>query len=212
MQKYAVIGLGKFGQSVARELAQSGADVLAVDIKEDKVREIATAVSCAVCADLRDPNAAAAIGLAGRDTVIVATSGSLEASVIAVILAREAGASLVLAKAKDDIQSRILEKVGADRVLVPERESGVRVARSLCSEGMVDLIELSDRVHLAEVEIQPEWQGKSLAALNLRKRLGFNVIGIRGEDGLEVNIDPAKPLPERGTVLIIADAKRLSQI
>ncbi len=212
MQKYAVIGLGKFGQSVARELAQSGADVLAVDINEDKVREIATAVSCAVCADLRDPNAAAAIGLAGRDTVIVATSGSLEASVIAVILAREAGASLVLAKAKDDIQSRILEKVGADRVLVPERESGVRVARSLCSEGMVDLIELSDRVHLVEVEIQPEWQGKSLAALNLRKRLGFNVIGIRGEDGLEVNIDPAKPLPGRGTVLIIADAKRLSQI
>lgn len=212
MQKYAVIGLGIFGQSVARELAQSGADVLAVDINEDKVREIATAVSCAVCADLRDPNAAAAIGLAGRDTVIVATSGSLEASVIAVILAREAGASLVLAKAKDDIQSRILEKVGADRVLVPERESGVRVARSLCSEGMVDLIELSDRVHLVEVEIQPEWQGKSLAALNLRKRLGFNVIGIRGEDGLEVNIDPAKPLPGRGTVLIIADAKRLSQI
>ncbi len=212
MQKYAVIGLGKFGQSVARELAQSGADVLAVDINEDKVREIATAVSCAVCADLRDPNAAAEIGLAGRDTVIVATSGSLEASVIAVILAREAGASLVLAKAKDDIQSRILEKVGADRVLVPERESGVRVARSLCSEGMVDLIELSDRVHLVEVEIQPEWQGKSLAALNLRKRLGFNVIGIRGEDGLEVNIDPAKPLPGRGTVLIIADAKRLSQI
>ena len=212
MQKYAVIGLGKFGQSVARELAQSGADVLAVDINEDKVREIATAVSCAVCADLRDPNAAAAIGLAGRDTVIVATSGSLEASVIAVILARDAGASLVLAKAKDDIQSRILEKVGADRVLVPERESGVRVARSLCSEGMVDLIELSDRVHLVEVEIQPEWQGKSLAALNLRKRLGFNVIGIRGEDGLEVNIDPAKPLPGRGTVLIIADAKRLSQI
>lgn len=212
MQKYAVIGLGKFGQSVARELAQLGADVLAVDINEDKVREIATAVSCAVCADLREPNAAAAIGLAGRDTVIVATSGSLEASVIAVILAREAGASLVLAKAKDDIQSRILEKVGADRVLVPERESGVRVARSLCSEGMVDLIELSDRVHLVEVEIQPEWQGKSLAALNLRKRLGFNVIGIRGEDGLEVNIDPAKPLPGRGTVLIIADAKRLSQI
>lgn len=212
MQKYAVIGLGKFGQSVARELAQSGADVLAVDINEDKVREIATAVSCAVCADLRDPNAAAEIGLAGRDTVIVATSGSLEASVIAVILAREAGASLVLAKAKDDIQSRILEKVGADRVLVPERESGVRVARSLCSEGMVDLIELSDRVHLVEVEIQPEWQGKSLVALNLRKRLGFNVIGIRGEDGLEVNIDPAKPLPGRGTVLIIADAKRLSQI
>ena len=212
MQKYAVRGLGKFGQSVARELAQSGADVLAVDINEDKVREIATAVSCAVCADLRDPNAAAEIGLAGRDTVIVATSGSLEASVIAVILAREAGASLVLAKAKDDIQSRILEKVGADRVLVPERESGVRVARSLCSEGMVDLIELSDRVHLVEVEIQPEWQGKSLAALNLRKRLGFNVIGIRGEDGLEVNIDPAKPLPGRGTVLIIADAKRLSQI
>lgn len=212
MQKYAVIGLGKFGQSVARELSQLGADVLAVDIKEDKVREIATAVSCAVCADLREPNAAAAIGLAGRDTVIVATSGSLEASVIAVILAREAGASLVLAKAKDDIQSRILEKVGADRVLVPERESGVRVARSLCSEGMVDLIELSDRVHLVEVEIQPEWQGKSLAALNLRKRLGFNVIGIRGEDGLEVNIDPAKPLPGRGTVLIIADAKRLSQI
>ena len=97
MQKYAVIGLGKFGQSVARELAQSGADVLAVDINEDKVREIATAVSCAVCADLRDPNAAAALGLAGRDTVIVATSGSLEASVIAVILARVAGASLVLA-------------------------------------------------------------------------------------------------------------------
>ena len=131
---------------------------------------------------------------------------------IAVILATEAGASLVIAKAKDDIQTRILKKVGADRVLVPERESGVRVARSLCSERMVDLIELSDRVHLAEVEIQPEWRGKSLAVLNLRKKLGFNVIGVRDEAGLTVNIDPAKPLPECGTVLIIADAKQLSKL
>lgn len=210
MKKYAVIGLGRFGESVARHLAEAGEQVLAVDINEEKVREIATSVFCAVCADMRDPGDAAEIGLGGLDAVIVAMSGSLEASVTSVILAKEAGVPFVLAKAKDDIQSRILKKVGADRVMIPERESGERVARRLCSENLVDFIELSERIVLAETEIRPEWRGKSLAELGLRKRLGFNVIGIREGEEFTVNIDPSKPLPDGGTVLIVADAEHLS--
>ncbi|MBQ7794243.1 MAG: TrkA family potassium uptake protein [Clostridia bacterium] len=209
---YAVIGLGKFGTSVALELAEAGADVLAIDSNEEMVREIAPFVTCAMRADVRDAAAVAELGLSNVDVAIIATSGSLDASVTAVIFAKDAGVPFVIAKAHDEIQMRILKKVGADRVLIPEQESGVRVARSVLSENYVDFIELSKNLRLIEFTIKPEWVGKSLAELDLRKKHRLNIIGIRIDDELKINFDPTMQLPDNCSVLLIADRHDLEKL
>lgn len=211
-KSYAILGLGKFGRSVASELAAAGADVLAVDINETLVREIAPYVTHAVKANLCDQNAIEALGLSNMDVVVVATSGRLDASVTATIFAKEAGVPFIIAKAQDDIQSRILKKVGADRVLIPEHESGVRIAHSIFSDNFIDFIELSDRVRLIETSVNPEWVGKSLAELNLRKKYHINIIAIRIDGRLYTDIDPQRPLPAGCSILLTADRNDISKL
>lgn len=211
-KSYAVLGLGKFGRSVAIELSNAGANVLAVDINEDLVQDIAPYVTYAMKADVCDPGAIAELGLSNMDVVVVATSGRLDSSVTATIFAKDAGVPFVIAKAQDDIQSRILKKVGADRVLIPEHESGIRVARSIFSENFIDFIELSERLRMVEVSIKPEWVGKSLAELHLRKKHNINVIGIRDNGELQINVDPEKPLPDGCSILLIADRRDISRL
>ena len=211
-KSYAILGLGKFGRTIAIELSRSGADVLAVDINESLVREIAPYVTHAVKADICDQNAIEALGLSNMDVVVVAASGRLDASVTATIFAKEAGVPFIIAKAQDDVQSRILKKIGADRVLIPEHESGVRVAHSIFSDNFIDFIELSDRIRMIETAINPEWVGKSLTELNIRKRYHINVIAIRVNGRLDTNIDPQRPLPAGCSVLLIADRNEISKL
>ncbi len=211
-KSFAVLGLGKFGKSVAIELSNAGAEVLAVDENEELVQEIAPFVECAMKGDVCDISVLSELGLSNMDAVVVATSGSLDASVTATIFAKEEGVPVIVAKAQNEIQSRILKKVGADRVLIPEHESGVRVARSLFSEYFIDFIELSDRLRLIEAALKPEWAGKTLAELNLRKKHNINVVGIRENGNLKVNVDPDRPLPPGCSLLLIADRRELAHL
>lgn len=212
-KSYAVIGLGRFGSAVAREMSRAGAEVLAVDENEERVHEIAADVTCAVKADVCDVESIGALGLSNMDGVVVAITENLDASIMATILAKEAGVSYVLAKAKDAVHARILEKVGADKVIIPEKESGVRMARSMMSGKFLDFIELSDRVRMIEIPVKDEWIGKTLIELNLRKSKKINVIAVRNEaDEVIVNFDPERPIKAGMSMLITVDRNDIAKL
>lgn len=209
---YAVFGLGKYGRSVARTLAESGADVIAVDRDINKVNEAALFVPVCKCADVCDIEAMRQLGIESVDVLIIAMANSLEASVMAIAHSKDLGVGTVIAKCVDETHRKIFEKVGADKVVFPEIESGVRFAKNLLSSGFVDLVELSGNVSMVELEVKSEWVGKSLIDLNLRRRFGVNVVAVvRGED-VDVQIDPEKPLTSEDALIVIANTAKLEKI
>ncbi len=212
-KQYAVLGLGKFGMSVAEELSTAGADVLAVDLDEDLVYQAKDFCTYAVKGDICDTAVLGSLGLHNMDAVVVAVTGNLQASVIATLTARELGVPYILAKSSDAVHTKILEKIGADRVIVPEKESGVRVARSIMTGHFLDFIELSERVRMIELAPKQSWVGKSLRQLDLRKKERINVIAIRRADG-EVNVspDPDTPLSKKCTLMVTVDRKDIARL
>lgn len=209
---FAVLGLGKFGASVAIAMAREGAEVLAVDSDEDKVHSIADKVTHAVQADVCDIEAMKALGLSNMDGVVVSITGSLDASILATIFAKEEGVPLVLAKANDEIHTKILEKVGATKVIVPEKESGVRMAYHLLAENFLDIIELSDKVSMVEISVRPEWVGKNLRELNFRQKANANVVAVRMGEEVSVNMDPDKPLEENMVMWVTVNKSDVNKL
>lgn len=211
-KSYAILGLGKFGQSIALELSKAGAEVLAVDIDEERIQEIAPYITYAVTADICDTTAMDSLGLSNMDAVIVAITNSPDASVMATIYAKEAGVPFVLAKSRDEIHSRILEKVGADRIIIPEKSTGVRIARNIISGNFIDFIELSTNIRMIEIAIRNEWVNQSLKDLNLRKKYNINVIAIRQNGEIIITPDPDMALSSDISLLVIADKKDLPKL
>ena len=211
-QSYAVFGLGRYGLAVATELVKSGADVLAVDVDESVVNSVCADIPLCKCADVTDPEVIRQLGIGNVDVVIVAMASNLEASVMAVMLCKEIGVKRVIAKCGSDMHKKILLKVGADQVVFPECESGMRLAKNLLTSGFVDVIDLSDDVSLVELDVRPDWAGKTLAELNLRKKYGLNVIALRQGGSLQISIDPTMQLTEAMQLVVIADAKRLGKL
>ncbi|MCI5700661.1 MAG: TrkA family potassium uptake protein [Lachnospiraceae bacterium] len=210
-RQFAVLGLGKFGFSIAKTLSNAGYEVIAVDRNEDIVQEIADIVTYALKADVTEPGVLKNIGIRNVDAVVVAISENMESSVMATILAKEAGAPYVLSKAGTELHGQILKKIGADEIIYPEQAMGARTAKKLISGSFLDLYELSKSFSMVEVIMPADWAGKSLKELNLRKK-GINVIGMIQEDSIELNIDPDMPLPANETLLIVAKNDILSKI
>ncbi len=202
-KQFAVFGLGSFGWSVALTLDSLGGDVLVVDKSYEKIQEISDQVSYAMKADVSDPEAMQALGGRNLDGAVVAVSESLEASIMATMLSKEMGIPYVLAKAKDRLQGTILEKVGADSVVYPEREMGSRVAKNLVSGTFSDWIELSSEYSMAETVIPAKWAGRSLSELKIREKYGINVVGIIQDEKVNVMFDPQEPLPVDGILIVI---------
>ena len=211
-KSFAVLGLGKFGRSTVEELVRAGAEVMAVDNDEEKVKKISEIAAYAMQADVRDSEAMQELGLSNMDGVIVAMTGSLDASIMATIMAKEEGVPYVLAKAQDEVHERILKRVGADKVIIPERESAARVARNMISGNFLDFIELSERVRMVELSVKPDWMGYSLCELDLRKKYSLNVMAIRSEGELVTNIDPEEKLTADMTLLVTIDKKDLARL
>ena len=211
-KSYAVFGLGRYGLAVALELAQAGADVLAVDINESLVNSAASKLPLVKCADVTDQAVIKTLGIANMDVVIVAMAGDLEASVMATVLCKDAGVPTVIAKCATDMGQRILSRIGADKVVFPETESGTRLAKNLLSAGFVDVIELSREVVMVEMDVRTEWVGKNLIDLALRRRYGINVVAIRRGEDISVNIDPNKPLSEETKLLVIANTEKFAKL
>ena len=208
---YAVFGLGRYGKAVASELVEGGREVLAVDSDQKIVNDLAAVLPICKCADVTDPEVISRLGVADIDVVIICMSSDLEASVMAVTLCKEAGVKTVIAKSASEMHQKILLRVGADEVVLPEHESGVRLAKNLLSSGFIDTISLSKDTSIVEIEIKPEWVGKNLIELNLRKKHGFNVIALRDGKKLTVDLDPEEPLAEHQILIVLANTAKLAK-
>ena len=209
---YAVFGLGRYGTAVARELVENGMEVIAVDTEERIVNDAAAYLPVCKRADVTDAEVISRLGIGNIDTVIVCMASNLEASVMAVTLCKDAGVKTVIAKCANEMQQKILLRVGADQVVFPENESGIRLAKNLLSSGFIDMISLSKDVSMVEIDVKDEWCGKNLIELNLRKKYGFNIVAIKKGEKVNVNINPEQVLDAQTTLIVIANTAKLRKL
>jgi len=199
---YVVIGLGIFGTTVAAKLFALGNEVLAIDTSEENVQRVESHVTYAVVGDARDEDVLRSLGVRNYDCAVVAIGTDLATSVIVTLNLKELGVPQILCKATDEVQKRALEKVGADRVVIPEREMGIKLAQGLSSSSILDYIELSNDCGIVEIPAPETWIGKTIKELNVRARYGVNVIAVRHEGAISVAPGGDYSIAE-GNVLVV---------
>lgn len=205
MKEFAVIGCGRFGSSVASTLYSLGHEVVAIDMDEERIQDISDSVSYAIQADVTDEIALGDLGLANFDTVVVSIGSNYQASIMATLIAKEYGVKTVIAKAQDELHGKVLLKIGADKIIYPERDMGVRVAHNLVSSSILDFIKLSPDYSVLELNALKEWEGKTLSDISLPTKYGVNVVAIR--TGKDVNVSPyGTDIIKSGDVLVIIGA------
>lgn len=203
MKTFVVIGLGRFGTAVATELSALGHEVLAVDGEEENVQKVADQVTHAVTGDARDPAVLRALGVRNYDCAIVAVGDDVGNSALITLNLKDIGVKRVICKAQSHVHRKVLEKIGADRVLFPEHEMGVKLAQGLSSSSVLNFIELSEDYGIVEITIPKVWQGQTIKDLDIRARYHVNIIAVRrGAEG-ELNIAPgAEYRLESGDVVV----------
>ena len=202
MKSYIVIGLGRFGQTLARQLCMLGAEVLALDVRNDLVQQVAEDVTHAVVGDAQDKEVLRALGVRNFDCAIIAIGSDLAASVLTTMNLKELGVPYIICKAHDETHRRVLEKLGVDRVIIPEQENAQRLARSLNSHNVLDYIELSEDYGILEVPAPKAWVGKTLRELNVRAKLGVNIIAV--ENGKSTNVSTSADYQiQAGDVMVV---------
>ena len=211
-KSYAIFGLGRYGYAVATELVHSGAEVLAVDINEAAVNAASAEIPRCQCADITDAAVIKQLGIANMDVVVIAMANHLEESILAVMLCKEIGVKNVIVKCSTEMNRRILLKVGADKVVFPEQDSGTRLAKNLMSSGFIDMFELSGDIALVELDVKPEWCGKSLIELDLRRKHSLNIVAIKQHEKVIVNIDPKEKLTDDMQLFVIAQKSKLKKL
>ncbi|MBU8791695.1 TrkA family potassium uptake protein [Oceanobacillus caeni] len=204
-KEFAVIGLGRFGGSICRELSFEGMPVLAIDIDVEKVNEFKNIASHAVILDSTDEDSLKDIGISNFEHVIVAIGENIQASILTTVILKDLGVSRVTVKAQNDYHEKILHKIGADRIVHPERDMGKRLAHNFISNNILDYLELSDDHSIAEVKVGRKMVGKSLAELDIRANYGCNVVAIK--KGSEINVSPqANEALQTDDILIVIGA------
>lgn len=211
-KSYAVFGLGEFGRSVATELMNAGAEVMVLDKDEDLISDMADKVTLALQIDATEMRAFETLGLSNMDGVVIAMTGCLDACIMAILAAKEAGVPFILAKSQNRTQTTIFERIGADKIVTPEHDGGIRVARNIIAGNFLDFFELSKRIRMVEMAVKPEWAGQNLKELSLRQKHKINVVALRREGELTTDINPDEPLQEKDTILITIDKKYIEEL
>ena len=212
MKQYAVIGCGRFGASVARTLYGMGYDVMAIDKDEDVVQDISDSVTHAVQVDVTDEASMRALGIRNFDVAIVAIGSDIQSSILATLIVKELGVKYVVAKAQNQLHGNVLAKTGADRVVFPERDMGIRVAHNLGSTNILDYIDLSPEYSILEITALKEWEGKSLEILNVRGRYGINVMAIKQGADINITPSPADEIKKGDIMVVIGHNKDLQKL
>lgn len=212
MKSFVVIGLGRFGSSVAKTLYNLGNEVMAVDMDSDVIQEISEHVTHAVVADVLDEAVLHELGLSNFDVVIISIASNIEASIMATLTAKEVGAKKVVVKAQSEIHGKVLTKVGADRIIFPERDMGARVAHNLTSSNILDFIELSPEYYIIEIAALKRWINKSLSELRLRNKYGVNVLAIKRGSTLKISPEASEVILEGDILVVIGDSDDIRKI
>lgn len=202
MKQYIVIGCGRFGSSVASTMHLLGHQVMAIDKNEDSVQSVSDKVTHSLIVDVTDEQALRSLGLGNFDVAVVAIGSDIRASIMATLIAKEMGVELIICKAKDELQAKVLYKIGADRVVFPERDMGVRVAHNLVSDNILDHIELDPEYSIVEIVTPNGWVGKTLVELELRARYEITVLAIKKGKNINVTPSPDEELTA-GSILVI---------
>ena len=212
MKSYIVIGLGKFGTRAAKRLCELGCEVLALDRKSELVQPISNQVTQAVVGDARDKEVLRALGAKDFECAIVAIGDNLADSVLATMNLKELGVPYIVCKASDETHRQVLMKLGADQVVIPEQEHADRLAKNLSSPNVLDYIELSDEYGIIEIPAPKDWVGKSLKELNVRAKLGVNIIAV--EKGRKINVSPAADyrIEKEDIMVVLGDTAALNAV
>ncbi|MBX9182375.1 TrkA family potassium uptake protein [Paeniclostridium sordellii] len=212
MKQYIVIGCGRFGSSVATTMHLLGHQVMAIDKNDDAVQAISEKVTHAAIVDVTDEQALRALGMGNFDVAIIAIGSDIRASIMATLIAKEMGVEQIVCKAKDELQAKVLYKIGADRVVFPERDMGVRVAHNLVSNNILDHIELDPDYSIVEIVTPKEWEGKTLIDLDLRAKYEITVLAIKCGKSINVTPSPEEELKAGSILVVIGQNSKISTI
>jgi len=211
-RQFVVIGLGRFGTSIAETLYSLGNDVLAVDSDEEIVQDISDKVTHSVQVDANDENSLRALGIRNFDCAVISIGANIQSSILATLLVKELGVKYVITKATNALHAKVLYKIGADRVVFPERDMGVRVAHNLVSSNILDYIELSPDYSIAEVLSPEEWHNKTLGELNIRAEYGINVMAIKRNDDIDVSPSADNIVQPGDIIVAIGNIEELNKL
>ena len=209
-RQFAVIGLGRFGRNIAIALHEMGYDVLAIDRDMERVQEFSHEVTHVVQADTTDEDALRSLGILNFDVVIVAIGSDIEANIMTTLQLKEIGVPYIVAIARNVLQIKVLEKIGANRVVAPERDMARRVAYNLASTNIMDYIELSPQFSIVEIAVPKAIRGKSLSESNIRAKYGLNVVAIKRHDNLIVSPLPTEKLLENDVVVVVGSNESIN--
>ena len=212
MKSYIIIGLGRFGAEMATKLYECGEEVMAIDTDESLVDKIADRVTRAVAADARDLDVLVKLGAENFDRAVVAVGSDLAASALITMNLKTLNVPFIMCKAHDDTYREILEKLGADRVIIPERAVADKLALGLTHAGVMEYIELSDEYGIVEMEPIDEWIGKSIRGLDLRSRYGTNVIAMRKGDAIQIPPDIDAPITSDAIMVMLGSYEMLEKL
>ena len=212
MKSYVVIGLGLFGQAIARQLCMLGAEVLAIDVRSDLVQQVANDVTHAVVGDAQDKEVLRALGVRDMDCAIVSIGDDLAASVLITMNLMELEVPYIVCKAHDETHRRVLEKLGANRVVIPEQENAQRLGRSLHSHNVLEYIELSEDYGILEIPAPRSWIGKTLKELNVRAKLGVNIIAVESSEKTNVSPSADYRIQEEDIMVVLGDNYSLEAV
>jgi trk system potassium uptake protein TrkA len=211
-QQFAVIGMGRFGSSVARTLYGMGYEVLAIDADEQRIQAVIDEVTHGVQADTTDEDALKSIGIRNFDVVVVAIGQDIQASILTTLILKELGVKMLVVKAQNAHHGKVLSKIGADKVIYPERDMGVRVAHRLISPNILDMIELSEEYSIIEISAPPQMIGRNLRQLDIRARYGCTVMAIKNKDGMNVAPRAEDQITDGDILVIVGKNEDLHQL
>lgn len=186
-KEFAVIGLGRFGGSICRALAEEGMEVMAIDSNEERVNEFSMIASHCVVGDTTDESMIKSLGIRNFDHVIVAIGENIQASILTTLILKELGVKKITVKAQNDYHEKVLRKIGADQVVHPERDMGKRIAHNMVSNNVLDYLELSDEHSIVEIVANEKLDGHTLIDLDIRAKYGINIVAIKRNNDIIVS-------------------------
>jgi len=212
MKQFIVLGLGRFGSAVATTLVELGHEVLGVDNDEERVNELKDKITQAVQADITEERALKELGVNNFDTAIVGIGGDLETSILVAMMLKEMGLKYIIAKAQNNLHAKVLEKIGVDKIVFPERDMGRRIANNLVTPNIKDYIELEPDYSIIEIEALPEFVDKTLSQLDLQNKYGINVLAIKRGNSFNISPRVKDIIKKDDFLIIIGETKRITEL